>query len=161
MPATPSFDLDVAHRFFSADCFNRAWDLIEATERSPEDDLKMLALSQASIFHWLNRPDVSERNLSVGYWQASRVLALVGQPSGAKWLAEVSLNYAGKLGPFLRAYAYEGLARAAIGLGELDQARHWLAEARSLTAQVTDAEDRALLEGDLTNLTERIEAEHG
>ena len=108
MANPPSFDLEAAHRFFSANCFNRAWDLMDSPDRSREDGLRMLALSQASIFHWMNRPDVTDKNLSVGYWQASRVLALLGQPAAARWLADVSFSYSHGQAPFLRGYAYEG-----------------------------------------------------
>lgn len=118
----------------------------------------MLALSQASIFHWMNRPDVTDKNLSVGYWQASRVLALLGQPAAARWLADVSFSYSHGQAPFLRGYAYEGLARAALGAGDVSQAREFIAQARALAAETTDAEDRALLEKDLAALSQEADA---
>jgi hypothetical protein len=154
----PAFDLEKAHRFFSADCFNRAWDLMDSPSRSREEELKMLAVSQASIFHWLSRPDVTDKNLSVGYWQASRVLALLGQPAAAGWLADVSLGYAQALGPFLRGYSHEALARAALGAGDLNRAREFIVQARALAAETTDAGDRALLEKDLSDLSEAADA---
>ena len=51
MAKAPEFDLEAAHRYFAAHCFNTAWDLIEKKNRTPEDDRMMVALNQASLFH--------------------------------------------------------------------------------------------------------------
>ncbi len=45
---TPEFDLSTAHKFFSADCFNNTWGLIDKENRSPEEDDQMLLLATAS-----------------------------------------------------------------------------------------------------------------
>ena len=34
MPTAPAFDLAAAHKYFAADCFNKAWDLLEKQERT-------------------------------------------------------------------------------------------------------------------------------
>jgi hypothetical protein len=44
MPPKPEFDLESAHRFFSADCFNRTWDLLDIPSRSSDEDDQMLHL---------------------------------------------------------------------------------------------------------------------
>jgi hypothetical protein len=80
MSATADFDLATAHKYFAANCFNGAWDLIEKKDRTNEDDQMMVALSYASIYHWSNRPDCDDQKLSIGYWQASRVQALIHNP---------------------------------------------------------------------------------
>jgi hypothetical protein len=156
MARTPDFDVAAAHRFFAADCFNCAWDLIEKSDRTPADDRLMVALNQASIFHWLNRPDVTDRNLSVGYWQAARIFALIGEPATACRYAQTSLDYSEALGPFFRGYSYEALARAALGAGDAEAAGRFLAEARALAADVADVEDKALLEKDVEALTQQL-----
>ena len=33
MSEQPGFDLQAAHRYFSAACFNQAWDLIDKADR--------------------------------------------------------------------------------------------------------------------------------
>jgi hypothetical protein len=63
----PAFDVEAAHRYFAAHCFNKAWDLIEKRDRTSEDDLLMVALNQASIYHWLQRPDCGNKQRSVGF----------------------------------------------------------------------------------------------
>ena len=49
-------DLEKAHRYFSAECFNRTWDYIGKPDRTPEDNLAMLFTSMASMWHWTTRP---------------------------------------------------------------------------------------------------------
>ncbi len=45
-----------AHEYFSTDCFNRCWALIDKPSRSEAETLEMLALAQASFWHWTQRP---------------------------------------------------------------------------------------------------------
>jgi len=79
----PEFDLDAAYKYFSAECFNRAWELIEKKDRSPEEDDTLLALSMRSLWHWTQRKDCSAENLSVAYQQLSRIFVLLDQSSNA------------------------------------------------------------------------------
>lgn len=51
MSKKPDFDMDAAHRYFSAGCFNRAWDLMEKSSRTPEEDEQMIRLALASHWH--------------------------------------------------------------------------------------------------------------
>jgi hypothetical protein len=150
--ATPDFDLAAAHTYFAAHCFNRAWDLIEKPDRSPADDRLMVALNQASLYHWLNRPDCTDRHLSVGHWQASRIQALLGNGIEARRQAEICLGFSGDLAPFFLGYAHEALAQAALLLGDKAGARAHLATAEDQAALVESADDRALLDGDLAAL---------
>ena len=113
MPKTPSFDVEAAHRYFSANCFNRAWDLIDKPDRSVEEERMLVLLSQASLFHWSQRPDNNNQSMSIGYWQASRVQALLGNAAEARRYAGICLEYSHDLEPFYLGYAYEALARAA------------------------------------------------
>lgn len=152
MPPTPSFDLAAAHRYFAADCFNQAWDLIDKPGRTPEDDRLMVALNQASIFHWLQRPDCSAQQLSVGYWQASRIQALLGRADEARHQGEICLGYSHTLDPFYLGYAYEALARAEFLAGNPAKGQAHLDSARLQAAKVDDQDHRAMLLKDLESL---------
>lgn len=67
MAKTPEFDLAAAHRYFSAECFNRAWDLIEKPDRTPEEDEEMIIRpNQASLYPWNQIEDCTHKNLSWG-----------------------------------------------------------------------------------------------
>ena len=120
MPQTPEFDLAAAHRYFAADCFNKAWELIEKTDRTPAEDDEMLRLSLASHYHWTQRPDYDDTAASVAYWQTSRIYALLGQAQNARRSGELCLHASqGKgVGAFFLGYAYEALARAAALAGD-------------------------------------------
>src|SRR4026208_1633757 len=100
MSASPTFDKAAAHQFFSADCFNRTWTLIERPNRSPEEDEQMLLLSLASLWHWTQREDCSDQNLSIGYWQVSRVYALRGEGQSALRYGESCLRHSQDQPPF-------------------------------------------------------------
>jgi hypothetical protein len=55
------FDRTAAHRYFSANCFNKAWTLIDKEDRTPEEDQQMIRLNQASIWHWTQREDCTDK----------------------------------------------------------------------------------------------------
>ncbi len=152
MAKAPEFDLEAAHRYFAAHCFNRAWDLIEKKDRTPEDDRMMVALNQASLFHWSHRPDNDNKRRSVGYWQASRIQALLGNAIEARRYADVCLSYSYELEPFYLGYAFEALARAAKMAGNAAENKEFLAAAAAQAGAVSRKEDRAALEADLDSL---------
>ena len=149
MSDSANFDVALAHRYFSADCFNRVWAFIEKPDRSPGDDEQMLLLALASLWHWTQRDDCADQNLSIGYWQVSRVYALRGDGPSALRYGEICLHYSQKEPPFFLAYAHEAIARAAALNGQTDRVTYHLTEARGLAAQVGDPEERAALEKDL------------
>ena len=148
-----SFDVSAAHKHFSASCFNKAWDLIEKKNRTPEEDRLMVTLNQTSIYHWLQRDDCTNEHLSVGYWQASRIQTLLGNATEATRFAEVCLTYSGELPPFYLGYAHEALARAHKLAGRAVDAKRHLTLAVELAAKIGKQGDRELLETDLSQLT--------
>ena len=42
MADSSSFDTEHAHKFFSSHCFNYAWELMEESERKPEETEQMI-----------------------------------------------------------------------------------------------------------------------
>jgi hypothetical protein len=151
MSKNPEFDLQQAHRYFSAECFNRAWDYIDKPARSPDEDQIMLQLGIASLWHWSQRPDRTPTNLSAGYWQVARIYALLGQAAAARQYGQLCLqaSQAEGVAPFYLGYAYEALARAEAVAGEKAQAREYLRLARQAAGQVTDPEEQKQLLDDL------------
>jgi hypothetical protein len=150
----PDFDVSQAHRFFSAECFNLAWNLIDKPVRTPDEDQQMLQLGMASLWHWSQRPDRSPVNLSVGHWQLARIYALLGQAEAARTHAEQALALSREAGdyPFYQAYAYEALARAAVVAGDKPKVKEYLKAARELAGRVPDPDDKQLLEADLATI---------
>ena len=84
MARKTNIDVDAAHKHFSVTCFNKAWELIDKTDRSPEEDEQMIRLSMAAMWHWTQRDDFTPKNASIGYWQLSRIFALVGRGDHAE-----------------------------------------------------------------------------
>ena len=91
-------------------------------------------------------------NLSVGYWQASRIHSILGRADDAKRYAQLCLRHSQEEGPFLRAYANEALARAEKVAGNSSHAAKYHAEAMRLAESVEEADDRKLLLDDLATI---------
>jgi hypothetical protein len=152
MSVPPPFDLAQAHQFFAADCFNRAWDFLERPRRTLKDDEQMLLLCYASLWHWTERGDCTDRNLSISYWQLSRVYATLRHGGDALRFAEACLQVSHALPPFYLGYAHEAVARAAMIGADSERMAEHVAEARSLAALVADSEKRSALEKDLESI---------
>lgn len=152
MTQSPEFDTVAAHHYFSAHCFNQAWDLMEKAERTAEEDQLMVALNQTSIYHWMNRADCSYEKLSVGYWQASRIQTLMWNSVEAIRLAHVCQRYSLELTPFYLGFAHEAIARAHKQAGHHELAQNHLLKAKQLAERIVDKDDRALLEADLSQI---------
>jgi len=145
-------DWSQAHYFFSAACFNRAWEFIEKPDRNDEDDEQMVSLVQASLYHWSQRSDTTNQNRSVGYWQASRVYSLVKQADNARKYGLLCLKFSQNEPPFYIGYAYEALARAEMVAGDNQKAQEYLIKAREMTGKIIDTEEKELLVADLDSL---------
>lgn len=152
MADTPPFDSAAAHKYFSAENFNKAWEFMEKGERTDEESLAMLHTAIASLWHWAQREDVSAKNLSVGYWQVSRVYCLIKQPNLARTYGLQSLKYATRLSPFYKGYAYEALARAEMQSGNRVVMRHYREKAFEMLSLITDEESKQLLLKDLETI---------
>lgn len=153
MADKPNFDIREAHGYFSAECFNQAWEYIDKDgNRSAEENMSMLHTAIASLWHWSQRDDVQAKNLSVGYWQVSRVYNLIKQPDNARAYGLLALQYAKELGPFFKAYAYETLARAEMQSENRVVMLVYLDKAREMIGQIEDEEDRQLLLKDLETI---------
>lgn len=98
MADSPDFDIQQAHKYFSADCFNKTWDKMEKNgNRSAEEDMEMLHTAIASIWHLSQWKDATTENLSVGYWQVSGVCCLLEQSNNARRYGFLALKYAKKI----------------------------------------------------------------
>ncbi len=155
MVDTRSDDYSKAHRHFAPSCFNKTWELLDQfdgeTVGKHADEL--VATAVASLWHWMQREDVTERNLSVGTWLLARVYATVERHDEAIYWGKRSLALAGEAGsaPFYVGYAHEALARAYQSL-DAQRAQKHLATAHALAEEVENEENRQLLLEDLQQL---------
>lgn len=113
----------------------------------------MIHLAHASLWHWLQRDDVTNQNLSVGYWLLARVYALVGQPENALRYGQRCLEFSKELPPFHQGFAHEAVARAALLRNDQSLHEQHLDKARGLLEQIADREERKLLEQDLWEIS--------
>jgi hypothetical protein len=154
MTSSTDFDVVAAHRYFSVECFNKAWDLLDRPSRTPAEDEEMLHLGLASLWHWTQRPDCTATNRSVSYWQVSRIYAVLGQAGNARRYGELCLGVSQGEGipPFYLGYAYEALVRAEKVAGNRDKMAEYLQAACQVAETVPDAEARQMLQNDLATI---------
>jgi hypothetical protein len=145
-------DLAAAHVHFSATCFNAAWTLIEKPSRTAADDEQMIALNQASLWHWSQRPDCTERHRAIGFWQASRIRAILGHADEAARYAHLCLSNSGSLSPFYQACAHEALARAALVREDRAALEAHAMQMRAFLQAIDDPEEREIIVADLATL---------
>ena len=139
-------------RGFAVQYYNQTWDLIDQAERTPADDRRMLGVAMASRALW---DDIGgDEQWIVGDWQVAHVAALTGH-------ADLSLDFAAAayerastadVPLWMKASTCEGLARAHAAAGHEAERDAWVLKARELLEQVDDAEDRALIEGQLATV---------
>ena len=155
MSQTPNFDQQAAHRFFAVDCFNKAWELMEMPERTAVEDETMLQLSLASQWHWQQRPDCTDKNLSISYWQLARIYTLLNQPANARHAAQrcLEVTLRGELSPFYLGYAYEALARGAALAGSYAERDAYLQQAQQAVTQISPSKEKQQLLDDLATIS--------
>ncbi|WP_425397667.1 hypothetical protein [Aeoliella sp.] len=116
----------------------------------------MVLTAAASLWHWMQRPDCTDQNLSVGHWLLSRTLALAGVGQGALRNAKRCLALAAESSKFYIGYGHEAVARAAAVLNDQAKCQAHLLEAHSCLAEITDDTEREMLEKDLQELAHSL-----
>jgi hypothetical protein len=156
---TPTIDdttgLDGAsHRALAVALFNHVWTLLEKPDRSAAETDAMIHAAHASRLHWGRAEGAEAINLGRGEWQCSRVYAVLGRGEPALWHARRYLGYVDGDGAedWDRAAACEAMARASAVAGDPGAAVEWKAKAVAALEDITDRDDREVVEGDLATL---------
>jgi hypothetical protein len=134
--------------------FNAAWELIDLEGRTPEQQIEMLLCAAASRYLWAQAGGGDDgSSLAIGDWQVAHVLSHLGAGELALLFADSAHArvLAGGWTDWRLASAEEGLARAYATLGDRE-ARDRHAEACRRLLPELDAEDRDLIEGQLTTI---------
>jgi hypothetical protein len=141
------------HRKFAVDLFNKTWELLEAQDRTPEQDDTMIHAAHASRYHWgqVGTPLEFER----GEWQISRVYAVLNRPEPALYHAQRCLDIclANEIRDFDLAFAYEALARAHAVAGEWEKSGEYVELAMKAADEIADEDNRKYLEGELLTIS--------
>lgn len=132
--------------------FNGTWELLERSDRTRDDDDRMLHMAHASRFHWGTAGTAA--NLARGEWLCSRVYAVLGraEPSAHHAQRVLDICDANGIGDWDRAFAFEALARAAAVAGDAAAARAYTEQALKAADVIADPEDRELLFADLESV---------
>ena len=132
--------------------FNEVWDILDLTERSPEDNEQMLSAALESRNLW--RPSGTPKNHAISDWQVSRVYAELDDGANALAFAAMSLALceAHQLGAFLTGYAHEAIARSHSVLGDSAMARRHLHQATIQAGRLADQGERQMLDDELADV---------
>lgn len=145
------------HRQLGKELYNHTWTLIEAADRTPEQDDEMVFATHASSYHW-SKGGGTLANAARGHWQIARVYATLGRGEPAVWHAWRCLELAEAAARARVAddwdvpAALEGLARAQAVAGDRAAAEASRARSREALAAIADPEDRQLIEQDLATI---------
>lgn len=134
----------------AAALFHDAWMLLNAPNRTPDEDAFLLHTAHASLYHWTNVGTVIHQIR--GEWQISRAYADIGRAEPALWHATRALRLAkaDDVGDWDLAFCFEALARAHAIAGDLARARSYVIRARAV--RIDQEQDRAVVEADLSSV---------
>ena len=129
----------------------RVWTLLEKDERTTAENIEMESAAHASLYHWLYAG--AEIHRQRAEWLLARVYTVLQSPKAALTHARRCLELT-KLHPeqmtdFDIGYAYEGAARAAALVGDLEKGQKFYARAVSAGKKIAGEEDRAYFTADL------------
>jgi hypothetical protein len=154
LPLPPEVD-PATRRALAVGLYNRCWELLELTTRTPEQDAELIHMAHASRYHWGEIADTPAR-LWRGEWMCARVYSVLGRAEPALWHARraVTLVEAGgdAVEDWDRPAVCEGMARASFVAGDPAAGAIWKARAAELAAALADADGREVIERDLATL---------
>ena len=116
-----------ADRLFAIKHNGLTWDLLEKTDRTPDEDALMIHAAHSSCIHWLQVGTVTHHQR--GAWLISHVYSVLGYGAAALRNAQVCLkltrDHPDMMKDFDQAYAYEAVARASALSGDMDKAKEY------------------------------------
>tara|TARA_B100000809_G_scaffold235895_1_gene254438 strand:+ start:3015 stop:3500 length:486 start_codon:yes stop_codon:yes gene_type:complete len=139
------------HHFMGIELNQQTWSLLENENRNKQDNSRMIAFANASLYHWKKSPGFTPINEQRGEWMISHVYAILnnGEQSLTHaekcWTLTRQLNLTG----FDLAYAHEALARSYATLGDSEKMNHYFLKAKSAGNGIENKKDRELFLSDL------------
>ncbi|WP_035445795.1 hypothetical protein [Bacillus sp. UNC41MFS5] len=142
------------HKQQAVNSFNAVWDLLDLNVRTNEEVEKMIHQAHTSFYHWTQVEGHTAKNLSIGYWQLSRVYATAGLGERSMYYAErcLSVSLENEIEPFYIGYAYEALSRANALLGHNDRSIEQAKKAMEYAKLIVDKDAKEMLVQDLYEL---------
>jgi hypothetical protein len=151
--------VDRWHRWFAVECNNRAWDLTEREQRSPDEEQEMLLAAYASVFHWskVGTPVNGMR----GDLLLAHVLALHGRGAEALICARRCLAFCetGEADEWDVAFTHLEMALSAAAAGDAALHVEHRRRARELGEALADPGDRKVFAAAFARLPSPTESE--
>lgn len=140
---TPPLELPLAHRWFAVEANNRAWDLVEAESRTPDEQAGMISAAHTAAFHWaaVGKPINALRAeclLSMAYLRAGVAERALHH---ARRCQEAATAKPEGISPFDEATALAGLAAAERASGNVARADELHAAALALVPTFQHADE--------------------
>ena len=143
--------MEMNHRELAKTSFNHCWDLLEAPERSEEDQRNLVGAAMTSRFHWRLAGGLQE--WIIADWMVARA-------AGSAHFGAVAVQFAlaaegartDELPDWLHASTAEGVARAYRDAGDLERMNEWLEVARRRIEDISDPDDAALIASQVAEL---------
>lgn len=139
-----TYTVEQAHYYFALDFHQKTWYLLEAKDRAPADDVRMLDYAHASLAHW--RSTGTSVRLKRGEWLISHAYAVIGD--GVQALKHARLCYElfesnkPEMEDIDAAFVYEAIARASAVQGEKANALKFIELAKKAGDAILEEEDR-------------------
>ena len=130
---------------------NQTLDLLSKTDRSEDDNEKMVYFAKASLYHWRKSSNYQPVNEQRGQWLISHVFAVLNRGDEALVHAETCMDITmnESLKGFDLAYAYESKARAYAAIGDSEKMNKCFLNAKSSGEKIKGDEDRKIFFNDL------------
>jgi hypothetical protein len=137
-----------AHRWFAVEFNNRAWDLVEDANRSPDEDELMIHPAHAASLHWLKVGAVIHHLRGKCLLATAYAAARLGEAATRhdEKCLQLCKNAGDEPTAFDRASAYGSAANAYACAGNLVRAEENYRLAVAAAADCSDAADRQVIE---------------
>jgi hypothetical protein len=141
--------LSECHKKFAIDLFNLIWTMLEKSDRTADENEKMLQMAYASCYHW--REAGTAIHQARGEWMISRVNAVLARPEAALHHAQRTLDICQQndFGDFDLAFAYEAMARSSAAGGDKEGFEKYQRLAKSAGENIKEKEDKDIFMSDL------------
>jgi len=151
MSEAGAIDSRETHEAHAKKTNGEVWSLLEKTERTSDEDERMVLAAHASCYHWLYAGTSVHRQR--GEWILARVSTVLGRQvealRHARRCLELSGLHAAEMKDFDLAYAQEAMARAVAMAGDAVEASRLREMAERLGEKIQDDEDRRIFQADL------------
>ena len=142
----------IDHRAVAVATYNRCWDLLESSSRTPDEDADLLTSAFTSRHHW--RIVGGAPQAITADWMVSRSACKLG-------LADLAVEYAerafagvqaGEHPAWLRASVFEGLGRAYAVAGHRDRRDRFVSLAWLILEREPDPDNREVIAAQLRSV---------